>query len=175
MSLVEEVTLVDANGKAIGTAEKMSAHRQGLLHSAVSVFLFDQKGRMLLQRRAFHKYHCGGLWANSCCSHPRPSELPEHTASRRIFEELGVSASLERIGTHLYRANVGNGLVENEYVYLFRGTLENDEMTLNSEEVADVTYLYPDEIRNLRERKDNLAPWFAIYLEQIGDLVCAAP
>src|SRR5690242_12083018 len=87
--------LVDDDGFTIGTAEKLSAHQQpGRLHRAFSVFLFDQQGRLLLQRRALGKYHSPGVWSNTCCGHPYPGEAPFAAAARRTYEELGVSPSL---------------------------------------------------------------------------------
>ena len=80
--------IVNANGQAIGTMDKMAAHRCGVLHRAFSVFIFNAKGQLLLQQRAFNKYHSGGLWTNTCCSHPRPGEFTLDAAHRRLQEEM---------------------------------------------------------------------------------------
>jgi isopentenyl-diphosphate delta-isomerase len=94
---MEEVILVDAFDCAIGTSEKLLAHREGRLHRAVSVFIFNPEGQMLLQQRALSKYHSGGLWSNACCGHPRPGESEKNAAERRLFEEMGVRCQLENL------------------------------------------------------------------------------
>ncbi|MGW9367009.1 isopentenyl-diphosphate Delta-isomerase, partial [Streptomyces albidoflavus] len=84
--------LVDEDGNTIGTAEKLSAHQApGRLHRAFSVFLFDERGRLLLQQRALGKYHSPGVWSNTCCGHPYPGEAPFAAAGRRAVQELGVA------------------------------------------------------------------------------------
>src|SRR3982751_967115 len=94
---MEQVILVNEKDQAIGTMEKMEAHRKGVLHRAFSVFIFDRHGKMLLQQRALHKYHSGGLWTNACCSHPRPGEETVLAASRRLKEELGFNVGISKI------------------------------------------------------------------------------
>src|SRR5262245_41323854 len=88
------VVLVDCNDKKIGTIDKLDAHRRGLLHRAFSVIVTDNKGRLLLQKRAAAKYHSGGLWTNSCCGHPRPGEAVRAAARRRLREEMGINIPL---------------------------------------------------------------------------------
>ena len=161
----ELVTLVDQTGHPHGQCEKLAAHREGLLHSAISVFLFDKAGRMLLQRRAAHKYHCGGQWANTCCGHPRPGEAPLTAANRRLWEELGIKASISQIGRFTYSAPVGGELTENEYVHLFAGTFEGD-MNLNKDEVSEVAFIRPDRVRSDSRTADKLTPWFELYLDE---------
>ncbi|MET9496588.1 isopentenyl-diphosphate Delta-isomerase [Streptomyces sp. NPDC006552] len=119
--------LVTPDGRTVGTAEKLSAHRApGSLHRAFSVFLFDRSGRMLLQRRALTKYHSPGVWSNTCCGHPLPGERPDLAAQRRVREELGlVPALLHRAGTVVYRhPDPLTGLVEHEYNHLFVGHVD---------------------------------------------------
>ncbi|MEX1023558.1 MAG: isopentenyl-diphosphate Delta-isomerase [Planctomycetota bacterium] len=124
--MVERVVLVDEADRELGTREKLVAHQRGELHRALSVFLFDVHGRVLLQRRALGKYHSAGLWANACCSHPRPGEDVAEAARRRLAEELGVEAQLKAAGTFLYRAEVGAGLVEHELDHVFVGRFDGD-------------------------------------------------
>ncbi len=119
--------LVDENGVTIGTAEKLSAHQPpGRLHRAFSVFLFDERGRLLLQQRALGKYHSPGVWSNTCCGHPYPGEAPFAAAARRTHEELGVSPSLlAEAGTVRYNhPDPASGLVEQEYNHLFVGLVQ---------------------------------------------------
>ncbi|MFT4022708.1 MAG: isopentenyl-diphosphate Delta-isomerase [Flavihumibacter sp.] len=110
-----QVVLVDNDDREVGTMEKMEAHRQAKLHRAFSVFIFDSRGRMLLQQRAFGKYHSGGLWTNACCSHPFPGEAVEDAARRRLKEELGFTVPLTHLFSFIYKAPFDNGLTEHEY------------------------------------------------------------
>ncbi|MEI6949487.1 isopentenyl-diphosphate Delta-isomerase [Paraflavisolibacter sp. H34] len=135
----QQVILVTENDEPAGTMGKMQAHREGLLHRAFSVFVFDKKGRMLLQQRALQKYHGAGLWSNACCSHPFPGEEVEAAARRRLQEELGFTTSLQKIFEFTYRAEVENNLVEHEFDHVFAGEYEGP-LTLNQQEVADYTY-----------------------------------
>src|SRR3954447_26075325 len=119
--------LVDENGVTIGTAEKLAAHQPpGQLHRAFSVFLFDARGRLLLQQRALGKYHSPGVWSNTCCGHPYPGEAPFAAAARRTYEELGVSPTLlaESITGHSSRPDPASGMVEQEYNHLFVGLVQ---------------------------------------------------
>jgi len=92
----EQVILVDKDDNSIGSEEKMKAHAEGKLHRAFSVFIYNSKGEMLLQQRAFDKYHSGGLWTNACCSHPRLGESIKQAAHRRLKEEMGFDASYQK-------------------------------------------------------------------------------
>lgn len=118
----ELVVLVDPRDTPIGVAPKLAAHRDGLLHRAVSVLLFDDAGRVLLQRRAAGKYHSALLWSNTCCGHPRPNESPRAAARRRLREEMGIaSCRLEPAGRFAYRAEVVGELVEFEVDHVYVG------------------------------------------------------
>ena len=113
--LKDLVVLVDEQDVPIGTRGKMDVHRSGELHRAVSVFVFDPQDRLILQQRALGKYHSGGLWTNTCCSHPRPGEALADAAARRLREEMGILCQgIEHQFSFIYRAEVGNGLVEHE-------------------------------------------------------------
>src|SRR6516225_11688454 len=112
----EKVILVDENNRATGAAGKTMVHRRGLLHRAFSIFLLDDRGRIVLQRRNPNKYHSGGLWANSCCGHPRPGEQTLSAARRRLNEELGISDPLEFGFFARYSAELDHGMRENELV-----------------------------------------------------------
>jgi isopentenyl-diphosphate Delta-isomerase len=159
---VQEVLLVNEQDEPVGILEKMEAHRKGLLHRAFSVFVFDKHGRMLLQQRAAQKYHGGGLWTNTCCSHPYPEEAVEDAASRRLQEEMGFTTPLEKIFAFTYRANVENGLVEHEYDHVFAGKYEGS-LHLNPEEVSDSRYMEMDAIEDwLSTDPAAFTTWFRI-------------
>jgi isopentenyl-diphosphate Delta-isomerase len=121
---LEQIVLVDAGDNEIGTAGKLEGHRHGLLHRALSVIVQDGAGRLLLQKRQHGKYHSGGLWTNTCCSHPRPGEPVAQAAERRLAEEMGFSCLLRPLLTVTYRADVGGGLIEHELVHVFGGRYE---------------------------------------------------
>ena len=121
---LDDVIIVDANDSPIGTAPKLEAHRSGLRHRAISVVIGDRDGRILLHRRAAGKYHSGGLWTNTCCSHPRPGEPAIDAATRRLVEEMGISCPLAFMFSMNYRAEVSNGLVEDEIVHVFGGRFD---------------------------------------------------
>jgi isopentenyl-diphosphate delta-isomerase len=163
----QEVILVTTQDEAIGVMEKMEAHQKGLLHRAFSVFVFDKKGRMLLQQRAAQKYHGGLLWTNACCSHPFPNEKTEDAAERRVHEELGFTLPLKKIFDFTYKAAVENDLIEHEYDHVFAGEYEG-EIRPNSEEVAAYAYHSMGEIRYLLEEQPlSFTTWFRIAFPQI--------
>jgi isopentenyl-diphosphate delta-isomerase len=164
--LIEEVILVDTDDQAIGTMEKLEAHRQGLLHRAFSVFVFNAKGQMLLQQRAHTKYHSGGLWTNTCCSHPRPGEDTGIAAVRRLREEMGLELKLDYKTSFIYKADFDNGLIEHEYDHIYTANTELNPI-INPEEVAEYTWLYPSEIKKkIEETPGNYTAWFIIAMQK---------
>ncbi|MEU3346163.1 isopentenyl-diphosphate Delta-isomerase [Streptomyces sp. NPDC006700] len=158
--------LVDEDGVTIGTAEKLSAHQPpGRLHRAFSVFLFDNRGRLLLQQRALGKYHSPGVWSNSCCGHPYPGEAPMAAAARRTYEELGVSPSLlAEAGTVRYHhPDPDSGLVEQEYNHLFVGLVQSPPRP-DPEEIAATAFVTPAELAE-RQARDTFSVWFPTVLD----------
>ncbi len=152
--------------------EKMAAHTQGLLHLAVSVFVFDGD-LLLIQKRAATKYHCGGQWANTCCSHPHWDESIEACAERRLQEELGFTLPLARHQTVEYEASVGEGLSEHERVTLFSAEADRASLAVepNPEEVDAVRWIGPEDLRReVAKTPDAFTPWFRIYLERFPGL-----
>ena len=144
----DRVILVDEADRAIGVAGKTEAHQRALLHRAFSVFLVNEDGQLLLQRRAAGKYHSAGLWGNACCGHPRPGEETGDAAARRVREELGVPEpdDLREVGIFLYRADVGNGLVEHELDHVFLGTVRETPAP-DPREIAELRWMEPAELR----------------------------
>lgn len=163
--LYENVILVDPEDREIGTAEKLEAHKRGDLHRAFSIMVWDSRGRLLLQRRQIGKYHSGGLWTNSCCGHPRPGELPGIAAARRLGEEMGIACTLLPIGTFAYRAELGAGLTEHEFVHLFRGRYDG-AVAPNPEECDGYSWSDPDVIRRqVKSVPERFSIWFRKYVE----------
>src|SRR5215213_11970920 len=158
----QEVILVTEIDEPIGTMEKMQAHKDGLLHRAFSIFIFDTQGRMLLQQRAMDKYHGAQLWSNACCSHPYPGERTEEAALRRLKEEMGFTTPLQKLFEFVYHAEVENNLIEHEYDHVFTGIYEGIIKT-NKKEVADYCYEDMEEIKwALREQPGKFTSWFKI-------------
>ncbi|WP_199546088.1 isopentenyl-diphosphate Delta-isomerase [Streptomyces sp. N35] len=158
--------LVDEDGTTIGTAEKLSAHQApGRLHRAFSVFLFDEQGRLLLQRRALGKYHSPGVWSNTCCGHPYPGEAPFAAAARRVSEELGVSPSLmAEAGTVRYNhPDPESGLVEQEFNHLFVGMVQSP-LRPDPEEVGETAFVTPEELL-VRHEHGPFSAWFMTVLD----------
>jgi isopentenyl-diphosphate delta-isomerase len=159
---MEQVVLVNERDEELGLMEKMEAHEKALLHRAFSVFVFNQYGELLLQQRALDKYHSGGLWTNTCCSHPRPKELVADAASRRLREEMGFEVPLEKVFDFIYQASFDNGLTEHEFDHVFVGYYDGP-MNVNPVEVNDFVFRSMDSIQQSLESHDGLfTAWFEI-------------
>lgn len=166
---MEQVILVDDNDVETGVMEKMKAHREGVLHRAFSVFIFNAKGEMLLQQRAINKYHSGGLWTNTCCSHPRPGEEITAAAKRRLVEEMGIETRIEKLFYFKYHVKLGNGLEEHELDHVFVGEY-NGPVNLNLEEVNKIQYISMHELREqLKSEPDKFTTWFQQAFPRIDD------
>lgn len=163
---MEMVTLVDNNDRRIAIEEKLRAHERGLLHRAFSIYVFDSRARLLIQRRAFSKYHSGGLWSNTCCSHPRPSEDLEKAASRRLMEEMGFCCSFRKLCQFTYKAPVDH-LIEHEYLHIFAGSYDG-EVIPNEAEVAQYSWVKLDKLtRDIEIYPDRYTIWFRISLPRV--------
>ncbi|MTI22518.1 isopentenyl-diphosphate Delta-isomerase [Fulvivirga sp. RKSG066] len=164
---MEEVILVDSKDNNIGKMEKLEAHKQGQLHRAFSVLLFNDKGEMLLQKRADSKYHSPGLWTNTCCSHPRPDEDTQDAAERRLKEEMGIHLRPEFVYKFIYKTQLDNELTEHEYDHVYIGEY-NDTPTLAPEEASDWKFMSMHELKeDVNHYPDNYTVWFKIILESI--------
>lgn len=166
---MEQVILVDENDFSAGMMEKMEAHEKAVLHRAFSVFIFNSQGELLLQQRALDKYHSGGLWTNSCCSHPRPGEDTLAAACRRLKEEMGFETRLEKIFDFVYKAEFENGLTEHEFDHVFIGYY-NDQIQPNQNEVSNYAYRSMKKIEELLQTKPELfTAWFHIAFPKLMD------
>ena len=166
---MQQVILVNENDEPVGVMDKMEAHEKGLLHRAFSVFIFDTKGRMLLQQRAGEKYHGAYLWTNACCSHPYPGEKVEAAAQRRLKEELGFDTDVQEIFSFTYHAAVENGLTEHEYDHVFVGIYEGP-VEANKNEVAAFRYQEMSEIKSgIQNQPQLFTVWFKIVFPRIEE------
>jgi isopentenyl-diphosphate delta-isomerase len=167
---MERVVLVDEAGRVLGTEEKLAAHRHGgRLHLAFSVFVVDGGGNTLLQRRSTRKHHFGGLWSNSCCSHPRPDEDVVAAGVRRLVEEMGLRVPLGDVGTFLYRAeDPASGLVEHELDHVLVGGHDGDP-TPNPAEVDGWRWVSIDALAaDVTARPERYTPWLSPALSLVS-------
>ncbi len=162
-----KLILVDKEDREIGTMNKMEAHRKGLLHRAFSVLLFNDNGELLLQKRAANKYHSGGLWTNTCCSHPMPGESIAIAAKRRLMEEMGIDMSPEYVYKFIYRTDLDHNLIEHELDHVFKGTY-NGIPDINPLEVESWKYVsIPDLREDMRKSPQCYTVWFRIIMEEV--------
>jgi isopentenyl-diphosphate delta-isomerase len=159
---VERVVLVDEADRAIGTEEKMAAHKGGLLHRAFSICVSNRSGAWLLQRRSATKYHSGGQWSNTCCGHPRPGERLDAAAHRRLREEMGFDCPLRRVSMLHYSARLDHGLVENEVDHVLWGEYDDDPDP-DPTEAEEWSWVSPASLRErIAERPAEFTPWFKL-------------
>ena len=159
---MESVILVDEKDNQVGLMPKLEAHQKGLLHRAFSVFIFNSDYKLLLQKRASSKYHSGGLWTNTCCSHPRDGEDIIDAANRRLNEEMGIKTSLRKVFDFIYTAELDNNLIENEFDHVFYGVYDIDPI-INKEEAEDFKWVDMKTLKNdIENNKDQYTVWFKI-------------
>jgi len=168
------VILVDPEDRPLGTMEKMAAHREGRLHRAFSVFVVNGAGELLLQRRAEGKYHSGGLWTNTCCSHPLPDETIEAAGRRRLREEMGLECALREAFAFVYRAELDHGLIEHELDHVLIG--RSDAVPeVDPSEVSQWQYRSLPAIRDdLRAHPEHYTAWFRLCFERAAGAMAAA-
>ncbi len=166
----ERVVLVDEHDRPLGSMEKLAAHREGRLHRAISVVLRSSAGRLLMQRRAAGKYHSGGVWTNTCCSHPRPGEPVGEAALRRLREEMGIGIPvLHPLFSTIYCAEVGHGLIEHEFVHVF-GAVWDGAVCPDPLEVEDWAWMEPLWLRrDLERHPERYSIWFRRYAEMFWE------
>lgn len=165
----EKVILVNTNDEPIGLMEKLEAHEKGLLHRAFSVFIYNDKDEIMMQKRAAHKYHTPGLWTNTCCSHPREGETVVEAGKRRLQEEMGFTADLKHVTSFIYKAPFDNGLTEHEFDHVLVGYY-NDEPVINPDEVEEWKWMKAEDISaEIKKNPDNFTAWFKIIFEKYYD------
>ena len=161
----ENVILVDKNDNQVVVMPKLEAHQKGLLHRAFSVFIFNSKYELLLQKRASSKYHSGGLWTNTCCSHPREGEEILDAAKRRLIEEMGIDTSLRKVHDFIYKAELDNDLTEHEFDHVLYG-IYNEDPIINKDEADDFKWIDMDSLNeDIKTNGNNYTIWFKIAFE----------
>jgi isopentenyl-diphosphate delta-isomerase len=159
---MEEIILVDEHNNALGSMEKLQAHKLGVLHRAISIFIFNTNGELLLQQRASNKYHSANLWTNTCCSHPRPNETAKDAAKRRLMDEMGMSCELHHAFDFTYRAELENNLIEHEYDHVFKG-ITNATPIINTDEARSYRYITYDDLHTeIRANPEQFTEWFKL-------------
>ncbi|MCO4822257.1 MAG: isopentenyl-diphosphate Delta-isomerase [Flavobacteriaceae bacterium] len=162
----EQVILVNERDEQIGLMPKMEAHEKAILHRAFSVFIFNDDNELMLQQRAFEKYHSPGLWTNTCCSHQRNGESNIEAGKRRLQEEMGFVTDLEESISFIYKAPFDNGLTEHEFDHVMIGYF-NDEPKINSDEVASWQWMALEDVKaDMVERPEKYTEWFKIIFDK---------
>lgn len=175
MTAQAKVILVDRADNPVGEMEKMKAHREGMLHRAYSIVIFNDKHEMLLQKRAAGKYHSAGLWTNTCCSHPAPGEELIESARKRLQFEMGFDTSLSPAFSFIYRSDFENGLTEYEFDHVLIGR-HDGSVYPEINEVSEYAWSSMDKIRDLiLAAPGNFTSWFKIAFPKMEDYLASHP
>lgn len=162
----EKVILVNEKDEQIGLMEKIEAHEKALLHRAFSVFVYNENNELMIQQRAFSKYHSPGLWTNTCCSHQREGESNIEAGKRRLREEMGFTTDLKDTISFIYKAPFDNGLTEHEYDHILVGRFDG-EPDLNPDEVAAWKWVSLEDLKeDMKKNPDIYTEWFKIIFEK---------
>ena len=169
--MIDEVILVDDQDRVTGSMEKLQAHKRGLLHRAFSIFVFNDRFELMLQRRSSHKYHSADLWSNSCCSHPLTGESLPDAAHTRLQHEMGFDCPLREIFSFHYRAEVGAGLTEHEFDHVFIGAY-NGQPQPNPAEARDWRWIELPQLKQITETDpDSYTAWLKLIVtRRLDDL-----
>lgn len=161
MNNLNDIVVVDYEDNQIGKTSKELAHSKGILHRAFSVYIINEKKEVLLQKRNINKYHSGGLWSNTCCSHPTSNCDLLEFASERLYQELGIEAQLEEIGQFVYRNEFDNKLIEYEYDHVLFGVVTGEKVVPNVQEIDSFAWYKINEIEEmLIENPKLFTAWF---------------
>lgn len=165
----DQLILVDEQDNEIGTMEKMAAHKLWVLHRAISVLLFHPDGRILLQLRGKNKYHGGGRWTTTTCSHPRIGETVDAAAARRLEEEMGIVCNLSKMHEFVYKTAVGADMREHEYLHVYFGEYDG-AVHPNPEEADGSRWIEPHQLRFLLNQYGRrFSPWFKITMQELQE------
>ena len=167
----DNVIIVDKNDNQIGLMPKLDAHKKGILHRAFSVFVLNNNNEIMLQKRAYNKYHSGGLWTNTCCSHQREGENSIEAGKRRLLEEMGFETELKIITSFIYKVEFENGLTEHELDYLLIGKFFKSPV-INKQEVADWKWMKIELIADdIKLNPNNYTSWFKIIFDKFQNKI----
>ena len=170
-----DIILVNEQDEPTGIMEKIEVHKKALLHRAFSIFIFNDKGDMLLQKRAAGKYHSAGLWTNACCSHPQPDESTMEAATKRLQEEMGFTTVLEKAFDFIYKVNFDNGLTEHEFDHVFIGRY-NEKISPDPKEVSDYCYKSVQAVKDsMMSHPQQYTEWFKIALPKVEEYLASQP
>jgi len=159
------INLVNNKGERVGAIEKLEAHKTGQMHEAFSIFIFNKNKELLLQKRNDNKYHSGGLWSNTCCSHPREGEKLETAVHRRLKEEMGFDCILKEIGSFVYKVKLSNEITEHEFDYVFTGFVDDVIMKPDLDEVSDYKWVSMGDLKkDIVNSPDKYSEWLKIIL-----------
>ena len=165
MKITNDVIIVDPNNKQLGVYDKIRAHQEGLLHRAFSIFIFNHKNETLLQKRALQKYHSGGLWGNTVCSHPKPDEDILKSIERRMIEEVGFSTNVSEVFSFIYKSEYENNMTEHEFDHVFVGSYDKNP-NLNPSEASDYRWVNIDYLKSdLLKSPEKYTSWLKIIFE----------
>ena len=159
-----KVILVDEHDNATGVMDKMEAHQKGVLHRAFSILVFNSKRELLLQKRAKHKYHSGGLCTNSCCSHPAPNESLQEATKSRLQHEMGIDTQPEFLYKFKYKCKLDKDLIEHELDHVYTAVFDGVPK-INEEEVEDWKFVSVEHLQHdLRQHPDQYTVWFKLIM-----------
>jgi len=162
-----DVIIVDKDDRVICNEEKIKAHKEGKLHRAFSIFIFNSKKELLLQKRSLKKYHSGGKWSNTCCSHPLDGKDIKEQAEERLKKEMGISTELKGIFSFVYKTKVDNNLTEHEYDHVFLGYYDKDPEP-DEKEVENWKWMKIQELKqDIKQNPDAYTPWLKLCLDKV--------
>lgn len=164
----ELLILVDSRDSVIEHATKDLCHGgYGILHRAFSIFIFNSKNELLLQKRSAEKRLWPLYWSNSVCSHPRKGENYTKAVKRRLQDEVGLDLSVRFLYQFQYQANYNHLGSENELCSVYVGK-SDDVPIINSHEIADWKYIGLAELqKDVDSRPEDYTPWFKEELKRI--------
>lgn len=166
-----DVILVNSDDQQLGSMNKLEAHQRGALHRAFSIFIFNSRGELLIQKRAREKYHSPSLWTNTCCSHPQPGETTMMGANRRLVMEMGMKVELSHQFQFYYKSDFENGLIEHEVDHVFFGYSDCQPL-LNTNEASDWEYIsLGDLLQKIELTPELFTSWFKICLPKVISIV----
>lgn len=173
MDNMNDIVLVNYKDEQVGIASKEIAHKNGLLHRAFSVYIMNENNEILLQKRNINKYHSGGLWSNTCCSHPISNGNILTFAIERLYQEMGVKTNLKEIGQFIYRIPFANGLIEYEYDHVLFGKVTNVNICPSPDEIDDFSWHSIEDVENaLVEKPELFTAWFFQSFFILKNFVC---